>query len=183
MNRYLSLFFIAATLLALHGCATAITKGADRRTEGAYIEDSTIEDTANTRIKNKYRDTVHINVNSYNRKVLITGEVPDEATKSDMFRIAGTVQNVTDIHNEVIIGPHSSLAARSNDALTTSNVYYRLRDSGKDFFRADRVKIITERNTVYLLGLVTHAEAAVATEIASTSSGVKKVVPFFEFID
>jgi osmotically-inducible protein OsmY len=182
MNRYLSLILLAAVFV-LQGCATTLTKGSDRRTQGAYIEDGSIEDTATERIKKKYEEKVHVNVSSYNRKVLVTGEVEDETVKNDITRIIGGVQNVTDIHNELIIGPLANFSARSGDVLTTSNVKFRLRDSGKEFFRADQVKVVTEHDVVYLLGLVTHAEADVAKEIASTSRGVKKVVPFFEFVD
>lgn len=182
MKRYLSLILLAV-VFGLQGCATALTKGSDRRTQGTYIDDGYIEDTATERIKKKYEEKVHINVSSYNRKVLVTGEVEDEAVKNDITRIIGGVQNVTDIHNELIVGPLSNLSSRGSDSLTTSNVLFRLRNSGKDFFRAERVKVVTEHDVVYLQGLVTHEEADVAKDIASTSRGVKKVVPFFEFID
>ena len=183
MSRNLNFLLFAAALFLFQGCATSITKGADRRTQGTYIEDGTIEETATDRINNKYADKVRINVNSYNRKVLVTGEVPDESIKADITRIIGGVQNVTDINNELVIGTLANLSTRSADTITSSNVMLRLRDSGKDFFRADRVKVVTEHDTVYLLGLVTHAEADVAKDIASTSRGAKKVVPLFEFID
>jgi osmotically-inducible protein OsmY len=182
MTRLFSVFVLAMTFLLLQGCVSTLTKGADRRTEGAYVEDGDIQKTATTRIKDKYMEKVHINVSSYNRKVLVTGEVPDEAVKSDITRIVGGVQNVSGINNEVVIGPQSSLSARSGDAFTTSNVVLRLQDSGKDF-RAERVKVVTEAGTVYLLGIVTHAEADIAKDVASTSRGVKKVVPLFEYID
>ena len=182
MKRTTGLLILAVLCLGLQGCVSTLTKGADRRTEGAYVEDNSIEETATTRIKTKYREKVHINVNSYNRKVLVTGEVEDEATKTDINRIIGGVQNVTDIYNELVIAPLTSLAARSADTLTTSNVMLRLRDNGKEF-RADRIKVVTERDVVYLFGLVTRAEAEIAKEVASTSRGVKKVVPFFELID
>jgi len=182
MQHYPS-FVILAAVLALQGCATTLTKGSDRRTEGAYIEDSSIGDMALERIKKKYGDKVHVNINSYNRKVLVTGEVPDDTVKTEITRIVGTVQNVTDIFNELAIGAHSTFSARSNDTFITSNVKLRLRNSDKDFFRSDRVKVVTEKNFVYLMGLVARAEADVAIEIARTSSGVSKVVPFFEFID
>jgi len=183
MTRKLSFLLFAAVLFVLQGCASTITKGADRRTQGAFIEDGTIEDTATDRIKNKYADKVHVNVNSYNRKVLVTGEVADEAVKADISRIVGGVQNVSEINNELTVGFMTSLSSRSSDTITTSNVMFRLRDSGKDFFRAERIKVVTEHDIVYLLGLVTHAEAEVAKEITSTSRGVKKVVPLFEYID
>ena len=169
-------------LLNLQACTTSLTKGADRRTQGAYIEDETIEDTANTRIKNKYKEKVHINVNSYNRKVLVTGEVTDEAVKTDISRIIGGVQNVTAINNELTIGARSSLSTRSSDGLTTSNVKLRLNDRAKGL-NSDLIKVVTENGTVYLLGLITRDEGAIATDIASTSKGVKKVVPLFDYFD
>jgi osmotically-inducible protein OsmY len=182
MSRQLNFLLLATALFALQGCASSLTRGADRRTQGAYIEDGTITDTATTRIRNKYADKVHINVNSYNRKVLLTGEVADEAVKADISRIAGGVQNVTEINNELIVAPLATLSSRSADALTTSNVMLRMRDNGKDF-RAERIEVVTENGTVYLLGLVTRSEADIAKEVARTSSGVKKVVPLLEFID
>lgn len=182
ISRSFSLLLLASAL-ALQGCATTLTKGSDRRTQGTYIDDSYITDTATSRIKNKYESKVHINVNSYNRKVLVTGEVPDEATKADITRIIGGVQNVTQIYNELNIAPHTSLSSRSGDALTTSNIILRMQSSGSREFRADRIKVVTEAGVVYLLGLVTQAEAKIATDVASTSSGVKKVVPYFEYVD
>lgn len=182
MNFFPGVFLIAIIFL-FQGCATTITKGSDRRTDGVYIEDSSIEKTAIERIQKKYGDKVHININSYNRKVLVTGEIPESPIKFEITRIISTVQNVTDIYNELTIGFHSTLSERSNDALITSNVKIRMRNTNKDFFRPDRVKVVTEKNVVYLMGLVTHTEAEVANEVARTSSGVSKVVPYFEFID
>jgi osmotically-inducible protein OsmY len=182
MNRNFNFLLLTAALFVLQGCTTTLTKGADRRTEGAYIEDDTIADTATSRITNKYADKVHVNVNSYNRKVLVSGEVANESVKADITRIIGGVQNVTAINNELTIGPLATLSSRSSDALTTSNVNIRLSSSGKDL-RAERIKVVTENATVYLLGLVTHSEAAIAKDVASSSSGVKKVVPLFEYID
>ena len=182
MKIFASLFFLAC-ILVLQGCETAITKGSDRRTDGVYIEDGGIESTAIERIKKKYGDKVHVNANSYNRKVLLTGEVPENNIKFDITRIVGTVQNVTDIYNELTVGFNSDLSSRSNDALITSNVRLRLRNSASETFRSDRVKVVTEKNVVYLMGLVTHAEGDIAIEVARTSSGVSKVVPYFEYIN
>jgi len=173
---------LTAFLIVSNGCSTNVSKGADRRTVGTYIEDDTIAETANIRIKKKYKDQVHVNVNSYNRKALVTGEVADEATKTDISRIIMGVQNVTAINNELVIGPLAPLGSRSSDAITTSNVSLRLSDSGKEL-RGDKIKIVTENGTVYLLGLITHAEADIAKNVASTSSGVKKVVTMFDYID
>lgn len=182
MARIVYFLLLAVSIFVFQGCSSALTKGADRRTEGTYIEDGTIADTATERIKKKYADKVHINVNSYNRKVLVSGEVADETVKADITRIIGGVQNVTAINNELAIGPMTTLSSRSGDAITTSNVNFRLSDSGKDL-RAERVKVVTENSTVYLLGLVTHSEAEIAKEVVRTSRGVKKVVPLFEYID
>lgn len=175
---------LAVTLmLLLQGCTTPLTKGADRRTDGIYIEDGNIEETALARIQKKYEDKVHFNINSYNRKVLVTGEVPSEEIKQDIFRIVGTVQNVTDIYNELYVGFKSDFSARSNDGLITSNIKVRMRNTTHENFRGDSVKIVTEREIVYLLGLVTKEEGKIAIDVARTSSGVKKVVPYFEYID
>lgn len=182
MIRKFVFLLVAAALFVLQGCVTSITKGDDRRTEGAYVEDSSIADTATSRIKKKYSDSVHINVNSYNRKVLVTGEVADEVVKADISRIIGGVQNVTDIKNELVIAPLANFSSRSNDTLITSNVKLRMRDSGKGL-KSDQVTVVTENGVVYLMGIVTHSEAAIASEVASTSRAVKKVVPLFEFID
>lgn len=181
-KRKIGYLVIATVLLALQGCASTLTKGADRRSEGAFVEDGTIEGTAASRIKKKYLDKVQFNITSYNRKVLVTGEVTDEAIKTEITRIIGGVQNVTDIKNELVVAPLATISARSNDAFITSNINLRLRDGGKDF-RSDRIKVVTENGAVYLLGLVTQAEGKIATDIASTSRAVKKVVPLFEFID
>jgi osmotically-inducible protein OsmY len=182
MSLNFKFLLLATALFVLQGCASTLTKGSDRRTDGAYIEDGTIADTATSRINNKYTDKVHVNVNSYNRKVLVSGEVANESVKADITRIIGGVQNVTAINNELIIGPLATLSSRSGDALTTSNVNIRMSESGKDL-RAERIKVVTENATVYLLGLVTHSEADIAKDIASTSRGVKKVVPMFDYID
>jgi len=182
MNRYVNFLMFALTLLVLHGCTTTLSKSADRRTNGALIEDGEIEDKATTRIKTKYSDKVHITVTCYNRKVLVTGEAEDDAIKSDITRIVGGVQNVTAINNELRIALPASLSVRSADTLTTYNVNLRLRDGGKEF-KPDSVKVVTTSDIVYLMGIVTHAEGDIATEIARTSRGVKKVVPMFEYID
>jgi len=182
MARNLNFLLFAAALFVLQGCSTNISKGSDRRTQGTYIEDGTIEETATIRIKKKYKDQVHVNVNCYNRKVLVTGEVADENIKADISRIIVGVQNVTAINNELIIGPMVPLTSRSGDSITSSNVSMRLSDSGKDL-RGERIKVVTENGTVYLLGLITHAEADIAKNVASTSSGVKKVVTLFDYID
>lgn len=173
----------------LHGCTAAVVGGAaaggymvaqDRRTVGTMTEDEGIEIKASTRINNRFKDAIHINVTSYNRMVLITGEVPDAATKADVERIARGVENVRGVYNEVAIAGVSSYTVRTNDSVITSKVKGRFVDAGK--FSSLHVKVVTENSIVYLMGLVTKKEAQDATEIARTTSGVQKVVRVFEYI-
>lgn len=175
--------------VSLQGCFPVVAAGAgagalmvqDRRTSGAYVEDEAIEDKAIDRIGKQYKDTVHVNVTSYNRNVLITGEVPDQAAKTQVERIIANIQNVGKIHNELAISGQSSLTARSNDALITSNV--KLRFVGDKRFSANHIKVVTENGTVYLMGIVKPAEAHAAASVASGSSGVSRVVELFEYVD
>ena len=188
--RYLGYLLFAAMLGALQGCFPVVATGvgagammaADRRTTGAYIEDQEIESKASNRISEQYKDKVHVNVTSFNRHVLLTGEVPDEATRTDVERIAASVTNVKAVSNELAISGNSSISSRANDTLITSNVKLRFLDN-KNTFNADQVKVVTEDGTVYLMGLVFHKEADAAAQIASTTSGVQKVVKVFEYLD
>ena len=184
---------IAALLAALiaptlSGCVAAVATGAtagalavmDRRTFGTQTEDEGIEWKILGNLMNKYGDKVHVNQTSYNRKVLLTGEVPDEKTKEDIERMVRGISGVQDVWNELQIGPPSTFQNRSNDAYITSKVKGRFVDGGK--FRANLVKVVTEAGTVHLLGMVTRPEADSAIEIARTTAGVKKVVNVMEII-
>jgi osmotically-inducible protein OsmY len=162
------------------GAGTAVLVGEDRRTVGTVTEDQGIELKAINRIGDKFKDA-HINVTSYSRKVLITGEVPDAAAKAEIEKIVRAVENVRDIYNEVTVGPVTAMSARANDSFITSKVKARFVDERK--FNAVHVKVVTEAGTVYLLGLVKRKEADDAVEIARTTSGVQKVVKLFEYID
>lgn len=178
----------AAALPLLQGCfpvvATGVGAGAamvsDRRTSGTYVEDESIEWKASGRISEHFGSNTHVNVTSYNRNVLLTGEVPNDNVRAELDRLVGGVANVRGIVNETVVGPTSSLTARGNDTLITSNVKARLVDSQR--VSAHTVKVVTEANIVYLLGIVTRAEADAAAEVARTSQGVRKVVRVFEYI-
>lgn len=175
--------------VSLQGCfpivATGVGSGAlmaaDRRSSGIYIEDEAIENRALSSIGAAYKEDVHVNVTSFNRNVLVTGEVPDAATKKAIGKIAGATENVNHMYNELSIELPRSLTSRSNDALITSKVKFNFTSSKQ--FSANHVKVVTENRTVYLLGIVTRAEADAASEIASTTSGVYKVVRVFEYLD
>lgn len=178
----------AAALPLLQGCfpvvATGVGAGAamvsDRRTSGTYVEDEAIEWKVSARIRERFGDTVHVNVTSYNRNVLLTGEAPGEAVRAQFDAIVAGVEHVRGVINEVAIGANSSLTARGNDTLITSNVKARMIDAGT--VSAHNIKVVTEANVVFLLGLVTRAEGDAAAEVARTSQGVRKVVRVFEYI-
>lgn len=186
MRNLLLIILLAASLqgcfpVVAAGAGAGILMGQDRRTTGAYVEDEAIEAKSVDRIGKQFRNTVHVNVTSYNRNALITGEVPDEATKAQVERIVANIQNINKIYNELVVASQSSLTSRSNDALITSNV--KLRFVGDKSFSANSIKVITENGTVYLMGIVNRTEAHTAGAIASGSSGVSRVVELFEYVD
>ena len=174
----------------LHGCAplviggaaaTGVAVGEDRRTVGTMTEDQTIESKASSRIGDGLKGNVHVNITSYNGIVLLTGEVPDAASKDQAGRIAQGVEKVRSVYNELAVAPVTPMSVRTNDSVTTSKVKARFVDGQK--FNPLHVKVVTENSVVYLLGLVKKQEAADATEITRTTSGVNKVVRLFEYID
>lgn len=176
-------------LTTLQGCVplvagTAVGAGAmmagDRRTSGAYVEDEGIEWRTSNRINERYGSRVHVNATSFNRNLLLTGEAPDEATKMEIGRIAAAGENVRSVTNDIQIGPNSTLSMRASDSMITSKVKARFIDSGR--FSSQHVKVLTEAGVVYLMGVVTQREADAATEVARTTSGVRKVVRVFEYI-
>jgi osmotically-inducible protein OsmY len=124
---------------------------------------------------------LHVNVVSFNRNVLLTGEVPSESARKEIEQIVKDVEHVLNVLNEIAVGPVSSFASRSNDALITSKVKGRFMDGGK--FQINHVKVITEDSVVYLLGIVNTDEAGSAVDIARSTKGVRKVVKVFEYMN
>jgi osmotically-inducible protein OsmY len=174
---------------ALMACAPLVVGGAalggvlvatDRRTSGAQLEDEGIELRASNRLRETLLERVHINVTSYNRQVLLTGEVPSEADKQRAQEVVSRVENVRSIVNELAILGNSTLTSRSSDALVTGRVKAALVDA-KDLY-ANSFKIVTERGTTYMMGRVTQREANRGTEIARTTPGVQRVVRVLEII-
>ena len=153
----------------------------DRRTSGMFIEDEGIELKSTRRIHQQFGDNVHINVTSYNRLVLLTGEAPTATIKTDIEKLIMGVDNVRKIYNEIAVAGNTSLASRSNDTLLTSKVKARFLTERK--FQINHVKIVTENEVVYLLGVVTRQEAESAALITSSTAGVKKVVKVFEYLN
>jgi len=183
---------MAASLLlmiSLQGCFPVVAAGVgtgvmmvqDRRSNETFIEDQRIETTVSGLISKEFKGVMHISVTSFNLNVLLTGEVPEEYTRAEIGKLVSRVEKVRNVNNELAISANSSLVSRSNDSLTTSNV--KLRFLNNDHFNAEHVKVITENGTVFLLGIVNHAEADAAAEIASTTSGVRRVVKLFEYLD
>jgi osmotically-inducible protein OsmY len=160
--------------------AGGVLVASDRRTSGTFIEDEGIELRAASRIREALVERAHVNINSYNRQVLITGEVPTEADKAAVEQIVGKVENVKSVVNELAVLGNSTLTARSSDSLVTSRVKAALVDD-KELF-ANAFKIVTERGTVYMMGRVTKREADLATAVVRAQSGVQKVVRLLEFI-
>ncbi|MEY3202242.1 MAG: hypothetical protein RIR70_1792 [Pseudomonadota bacterium] len=188
-SGWLTIALGCAVVPALQGCFPVVASGfgagallvADRRSSGAYIEDESIEWKTSNRIKDRFGSRVHVNATSFNRNVLLTGEVPDEDSRQEAEKLASGVANVRAVTNELQIAGASSLTSRSNDAYITSKVKARFVDANK--FSPNHVKVVTENNIVYLMGLVTRKEADEATEIARTTGGAQKVVRVFEYID
>ena len=182
-------FFLASALALplLQGCAEMAMVGAgmavatveDRRTTGTQLEDRGIQLRASNRIDDQFGDKAHVNVTVYNRYVLLTGEVPDQAARAAIEAVARAVPNVVGVSNDLQIAGQSSTASRSNDVLITSKVKARLTDSNK--VNPFQIKVTTEAAVVYLMGIVTEQEAADAVEVARTTGGVRKVVKMFEY--
>ena len=185
---FLNCMILAAVLGSLQGCFPVVAAGVgtgaimatDRRTTGTYIEDEGIELKASNQIGLKYKD-VHVNATSFNRHVLITGETPNEETKADIAKIVAGVENVKAVSNELAVSGNTGLTSRSSDSIITTDV--KLRFINNKVFHPEHVKVVTENGTVYLMGSVYHKEADAATEIASTTSGVQRVVKVFEYLD
>jgi osmotically-inducible protein OsmY len=188
MKRFtLGLLLALAAVPLLQGCFPLVATGvgataliaADRRTAGVYIEDENIELKAIGRLHDI--PDAHVSATSFNERVLLTGQVPDEATKKRVQEAIRTIPSVREVVDETVIAGASSLASRGNDALITSNVKARMLKYAKS--QPNWVKVITEAGTVYLMGLVTHAEGKEAIDIARNTSGVSRVVAEFEYID
>lgn len=166
--------------MAVGGAATAVLSANDRRTLGMQTEDKAINVKAELKLRELTGENGHINVTSYNRKVLLTGEVRDDAMKQAAEREVRAIDNVVSVINELEIAGPSSYTSRSNDALITTKVKASLVD--KKTVSATAFKVTTERGIVYLQGLVTAREGNIAADVAKGVPGVVKVVKIFEYI-
>jgi len=190
MNKLIYVALIGTVLSQLGGCAAVVVGGAatgtavalDRRTAGVYVSDQEIELRALARLRETFpQKTDNISATSYNRQVLLTGQVPDEATRSRASEVVKVIPDVRTVFNELTVSGITSLTSDANDVAITSSVKARmLRDENVP---ATKIKVVTEAGVVYLMGLVSQAEAEAATNIARTTSGVTKVVTLFEYIN
>lgn len=193
MNRNLQTVLFSGVLLAaaatsLSGCAPLIVGGAvmtgivatDRRTTGAQVEDEGIELKVASAVRQELGDRVHLNVTSFNRKVLLSGEARTTADKERAEKLAQSQENVQSVVNDLAVQAPSSLTQRSKDTVTTSRVKAAFIDA-KDL-QVNSIKVVTERGIVYLMGRVTAREATRATDIVRKIGGVSKVIRVFEEI-
>jgi osmotically-inducible protein OsmY len=184
----LMLALVAGTLTSLSGCFPLVAGGmvtgamvaSDRRTSGTVVEDEGIELKASSRVRDNLGERVHVNITSYNRQVLITGEVPSAQDKQLVEKVVSGVENVRNIVNELGVLGNSTLTQRSSDALVTGRVKAGLIDA-KDLI-STAFKVVTERGTTYIMGRVTQREANRATEVISGTTGVQRLVRILEVI-
>ena len=184
----LSALAVALAAGSLAGCAPLVIGGAavgaivtfDRRTSGAQLDDEGIELRAGSRLRDAMGDRAHVNITSYNRQVLLTGEVPNEQAKQQAEQIASRVDSVKGVVNDLAVMSGTTLAQRSADTLVTAKVKASLVDASDLYVGA--FKVVTERGTVYLMGRVTQREADRATQMTRSISGVQRVVRIFEVI-
>ncbi|TAG00553.1 MAG: BON domain-containing protein [Betaproteobacteria bacterium] len=182
---------LAATgsIIAISGCAPLVIGGAvavvamteDRRSTGVFIDDENIENRAILKVKSRFGSQVHINITSYNLHVLISGEVPTEAVRQQVEEEVRGIGKITRIHNELVVGPLAGVIAVSNDTRLTGLVKTRFLEANR--FQVNHVKVVTEAGVVFLMGIVRRAEADAASQLASTTSGVRSVVRLFEYLD
>jgi len=188
-KRPLALALVGGALaISLQGCVGVMVGGVvagtlaatDRRTLGAQTEDKSIAVKGEIAVPKVVGDAGHVNVTSFNRKVLLTGEVPSEAAKEAAAREVAKIEGVQSVVNELAVSGASGYGSRSNDTLITGKVKASIVDNRTLY--ANSIKVLTERGIVYLMGRVTEKEGNLAADIARGVSGVQKVVKVFEYI-
>ncbi len=190
MRGILCLALIAALTPALNGCVAVVAGGAatgiliadDRRKAGVYLEDQEIEFHAMNRMHELFpQASVSVSVTSYNHNVLLTGQAPDVPTRAKVEETIKAIPKVRTVYDEITISGVPSLTSEANDSAITTKIKARLMDGkGVNF---NHVKVVTEAGVVYLMGLLTHAEADEAAHVAATTGGAVRVVKVVEYID
>jgi osmotically-inducible protein OsmY len=177
------------TVVSLSGCVPVVAGGIgagilmaeDRRTSGTYLMDEEIELKTSSRIRENFGENTRVSTTSFNRQVMLTGQVPNAEVSAKVEEIALAVPNVRMVQNELSVGAVSGFTTRTNDGFITTKVKARFLDDER--FSAHHVKVVTENSTVYLMGMVKREEGNAAAEVAARTAGVSKVVKVFEYMD
>ena len=190
MRNTLIIKFFAAILISsfLSGCGVLAVGGvvagasvmADRRTPAVQAIDKGIELEAGNALSKRYGDDAHINVTSFNQKVLLTGEAKDADIKGQAGAYVKAMKNVRSVFNELVIGPNSSYTARANDTFLESKIKTQMIFT--DELPSNSMAIVAEGSSVYLMGILTQNEAAIAKKLTSNIDGVKDVYAYFDII-
>ena len=167
--------------LVLGGAAAVVTVAEDRRSPGVFVDDEGMENQALLRVKSRFGGQVHVNITSYHRQLVLSGEAVTEDVKRGVEQEVSTVKGIKRIFNEMSVGPLAGVIGVSNDTRLTTIVKTRFLDANR--FQSNHVKVVTEAGVVYLLGIVKKSEAEAATQLASTTRGVIRVVRLFEYLD
>jgi len=162
------------------GAAVGVVSYHDRRSTGTQADDETTEWRARNRLPAVWRERGNVNFTAYNRRVLVSGEVPDERAKEEIGALAAALDGVQKVHNELRIGPVSTVGDRADDVLLSSRIKARLLD--QKVVSSNHVKPVSERGVVFLMGIVSESEAQAAIDVVRTTAGVAKVVSLFEIL-
>jgi osmotically-inducible protein OsmY len=171
---------LACGVIVVGGVAAGASIMADRRTSGVQAIDNGIEMEANAALSKKFGDNAHINVTSFNQKVLLTGKVKDADIKGEAGAYVKAMKNARTVFNESIIGPNSTYTARANDSYLESKIKTQMIFTDK--LPSNSMSIVAEGTSVYLMGILTQNEADLAKKIASNTNGVKDVYVYFDII-
>ncbi len=176
----ISSFLSGCGVLAVGGVMAGASVMADRRTPAVQAIDKGIELEAGNALAKRYGDDAHINVTSFNQKVLLTGEVKDADIKGQAGAYVKAMKNARSVFNELVIGPNSSYTSRANDSFLESKIKTQMIFTDK--LPSNSMVIIAEGSSVYLMGILTQNEAAIAKKVASNADGVKDVYAYFDII-
>ncbi len=163
------------------GVGTGVVMSQDRRAHRTFLEDQKLESRIANLISREFTGVMHVNVTCFNLQVLLTGEVPEEYSRAEIGKIVAKVDKVRSVINELVISSNSSLLSRGNDSLVSSSVKFRFLHDSR--FNPEHIKVVTENGTVYLMGIVYHAEGNAAADVASRTTSVKRVVKLFDYLD
>lgn len=181
MRRFSSLVFALPFLVALPGCVAPQNTPARDSGAVSVFDDENIEKDALARINNGHGGNIHVNVTSFNRRLLLTGEVPSAASRAEIEKLVAGVPKLRALSDELVVSDISGVASRTTDSWITSDVKRRLR--GSTVFDSSQIKAVAESGTVFLMGNVSRRQGAAAAEIASTTNRVQRVVLLFDYID